>query len=386
MSAPGRFIISIFVLATLAASLEACARRGDPAPVTFGSGEASRPAKPDADLPRGPVVGGGSAVVQPGETLYSIARRSGVPIRAVIDANGLQAPFILQPGQMIVLPRVRTHQVASGDTVYNIARRYGVPQSELVRANNIDAPFTIQLGRVLVVPNAEGAPVADNAATIATPPPPPRDADVTAGRASSGPPKVAPSAPNAPAPPAANDGGRTVRGIEAAPLPPQRNDAAATGAAPSPPPAPAAGGVSTTVAIAPPAARAGRGFAWPVRGRVVSDFGPKPGGLHNDGLNIAAPRGAPFHAAENGVVVYAGNELRGFGNLILVRHDGGWVTAYAHADEITAQRGDQVRRGQVLGKIGQTGNVASPQLHFEIRRGTRAVDPRELMSGGAASG
>ncbi|HJS33618.1 MAG TPA: M23 family metallopeptidase, partial [Alphaproteobacteria bacterium] len=139
-------------------------------------------------------------------------------------------------------------------------------------------------------------------------------------------------------------------------------------------------------AVAPPAARAGRGFAWPVRGRVVSDFGPKPGGLHNDGLNIAVPRGTPFHAADNGVVVYAGNELRGFGNLILVRHDGGWVTAYAHADEINAQRGDQVRRGQVLGKVGQTGNVASPQLHFEIRRGTRAVDPRELMSGGAASG
>ena len=135
-----------------------------------------------------------------------------------------------------------------------------------------------------------------------------------------------------------------------------------------------------------PAPRAGSRFLWPLEGKLLSSFGPKKGGLHNDGINIAAARGTPVRAAENGVVAYAGNELKGFGNLILVRHDGGWVTAYAHAEEITAQRGDQVRRGQVLGKVGQTGNVASPQLHFEIRRGTRAVDPRELLSGGAASG
>ncbi len=375
------------MLATLAAGLGGCARRSDPAPVTFGGGDTSRSTTPDAAPTRGPVVGGGSAVVQSGDTLYSIARRSGVPIRAVIDANGLQAPFILQPGQTIAVPRVRTHQVASGDTVFNIARRYGVAQSELVRANSIDPPFTIQLGRVLVVPDSAGSPPSDGATTIATAPALSRDADVTGTSTLPAPPPAPPPTPTVLAPSPANGGDRAVRGIDAAPLPPQGNSASVPNVAPNPPPqAPAASAAPSAAAIAPPAARAGRGFAWPVRGRVVSDFGPKPGGLHNDGLNIAAPRGTPFHAAENGVVVYAGNELRGFGNLILVRHDGGWVTAYAHADEIAARRGDQVHRGQVLGKVGQTGNIASPQLHFEIRRGTRAVDPRELMSGGSASG
>jgi len=97
-------------------------------------------------------------------------------------------------------------------------------------------------------------------------------------------------------------------------------------------------------------------------------------------VNIAAPRGTPIRAAENGVVVYAGNELRGFGNLLLIRHDGGWMTAYGHAEELLVKRGDRIRRGQIIAKVGSTGNVTSPQLHFEIRRGTRAVNPREFLA------
>lgn len=107
--------------------------------------------------------------------------------------------------------------------------------------------------------------------------------------------------------------------------------------------------------------------------------------MHNDGINIAASRGAPIRAAENGVVVYAGNELRGFGNLLLLRHADGWMTAYAHADEILVARGDQVKRGEVIGRVGSTGNVASPQIHFEIRRGSRAVNPRDHLAAETAS-
>jgi murein DD-endopeptidase MepM/ murein hydrolase activator NlpD len=132
-------------------------------------------------------------------------------------------------------------------------------------------------------------------------------------------------------------------------------------------------------------ARAGSGFIWPVRGRVISDFGPKGGGLHNDGINIAAARGTPIRAAENGVVVYAGNELRGFGNLVLLRHAGGWMTAYGHADALAVGRGDQVKRGQIIGRVGSTGNVTSPQVHFEIRRGARPVNPREHLLSESAS-
>ena len=112
-----------------------------------------------------------------------------------------------------------------------------------------------------------------------------------------------------------------------------------------------------------------------MHGRVISSFGPKHGGLQNDGINVAVPAGTPFRSAANGVVTYTGNELRGFGNLVLVRHSGGWVTAYAHASEIDVRVGQTVERGQILGRTGATGHVTSPQLHFEIRRGRDAVDP-----------
>ena len=108
--------------------------------------------------------------------------------------------------------------------------------------------------------------------------------------------------------------------------------------------------------------------------------GPKKNGLHNDGINIAAPRGAPVLAAENGVVAYAGNELRGFGNLLLIKHADGWMTAYAHTESLLVGPGDRVRRGQIVARVGDSGSVATPQLHFEIRKGTRAVNPSRLLA------
>jgi murein DD-endopeptidase MepM/ murein hydrolase activator NlpD len=117
----------------------------------------------------------------------------------------------------------------------------------------------------------------------------------------------------------------------------------------------------------------------PVKGRVISNFGPKEGGLHNDGINISAPIGTPIKASENGVVVYTGNQLRGYGNLILVRHSGGWVSAYAHTSKFLVQAGDKVKQGEVIAQVGQSGSVSRPQLHFELRKGTRAVDPKSLI-------
>jgi murein DD-endopeptidase MepM/ murein hydrolase activator NlpD len=122
-------------------------------------------------------------------------------------------------------------------------------------------------------------------------------------------------------------------------------------------------------------------FRWPVRGRVIAAFGPKPNGFQNDGINLAVPEGTPVKAAEDGVVAYAGNELKGYGNLVLVRHSNGFVTAYAHASEILVKRGEAVKRGQVIAHSGQTGNVTSPQLHFEIRKGATPVDPAQYLSG-----
>ena len=122
-------------------------------------------------------------------------------------------------------------------------------------------------------------------------------------------------------------------------------------------------------------------FRWPARGRVISGSGAMANGQQNDGINLALPEGTPVHAAEDGVVAYAGSELKGYGNLVLVRHSNGFVTAYAHASEILVKRGDQVRRGQVIAKSGQTGNVTSPQLHFEIRKGSAPVDPTQYLPG-----
>jgi murein DD-endopeptidase MepM/ murein hydrolase activator NlpD len=120
-------------------------------------------------------------------------------------------------------------------------------------------------------------------------------------------------------------------------------------------------------------------FYWPVRGRILSVFGAAAGGTHNDGINIAAPAGTVVNAAENGTVAYAGNELRGFGNLLLVKHADGWVTAYAHNEVLLVKVGDKIRRGQPIARVGASGGVAEPQLHFELRRGTKAVDPLDHL-------
>jgi murein DD-endopeptidase MepM/ murein hydrolase activator NlpD len=120
-------------------------------------------------------------------------------------------------------------------------------------------------------------------------------------------------------------------------------------------------------------------FRWPVKGRVISTFGEKPTGMRNEGINIAVPEGTSVRAAGSGIVAYAGNELKGYGNLVLIRHDGGWVTAYAHNKELFVNRGDSVSRGDVIANAGQTGSVTSPQVHFEVRKGATAVDPMKHL-------
>jgi len=136
--------------------------------------------------------------------------------------------------------------------------------------------------------------------------------------------------------------------------------------------------------VAPPPRRQDR-FAWPLNGRLISGFGPKPGGLRNDGINIAAAEGTPVRAAETGVVAYVGNELRGFGNLVLLRHDDGWMTAYAHVEQVQVGRGQIVQRGQVIAHVGRSGQIDRPQLHFEVRKGRSAVDPIRYLEPGSGT-
>jgi len=361
-------------------ALAACERGGPPAPVYVGGrGQAQPQQQQTQQRAAAPVAGtlqpGTTHVVVPGDTVFTLSRRSGVPTRAIIDANRLQAPYVLNPGDRLTIPAVRVHDVRSGDTTSQLAQRYGVSLADLVRANGIEPPYVIRIGQRLVIP---GSVQQTQTAIAAAPIPTPVQRPVE--QAALPPPPVA--VQPLPAPPANAPPSAAVPPVAVVTPPPAQPPAQpAPQAAPQPaPPVPSA--LTAPEPVDP--ARAGR-FLWPVRGIVVSDYGPKPGGLQNDGVNIAAPRGTPFRAAEAGTVIYAGNELRGFGNLLLVRHDGGYVTAYAHADELLVQRGDNVRRGQTIGRVGSSGGVATPQLHFEVRRGTRAVNPAEYLGSQSAS-
>ena len=126
-------------------------------------------------------------------------------------------------------------------------------------------------------------------------------------------------------------------------------------------------------------------FVWPVRGQVISNFGTNGNGERNDGINIAASLGTPIRASASGTISYAGNELRSYGNLVLIKHDEGYVTAYAHADRIIVNRGDWVAKGQIIAYAGNTGDVTVPQLHFEIRHGVQPLNPRALLTASNAS-
>jgi len=148
----------------------------------------------------------------------------------------------------------------------------------------------------------------------------------------------------------------------------------------APAPAPAPQGETAKASVQEPeqtASLSASNFRWPARGRVIAGFGANGG---NEGINIAVPEGTPVKAAEAGTVTYAGSEVKGYGNLILIRHDNGYVSAYAHNSALNVKRGEQVKRGQVIATAGQTGNVTSPQLHFEIRKGATPVDPMKHLA------
>jgi murein DD-endopeptidase MepM/ murein hydrolase activator NlpD len=313
--------------------------------------------------------GGMPITVAHGETLETISHRYGVPVAAIMEANSISNPATVHPGQHLVIPRRRgpppsrvvsntpavpsaapvgpprtaltpaatVHVVAPGQTLHSIARLYGKSVMVIARANNIPPDAMLKVGDRVTIPG-----VGSTSAAVAPP--------------------AAPATPAAPAPRGEGSVGSlaTVESPHsarlAAPIAPEAEDSAKGGEA------------------------AGT-FRWPVRGRVIATFGPKPNGLQNDGINLAVPEGTPVKAADDGVVAYAGNELKGYGNLVLVRHSNGFVTAYAHASEILVKRGETVKRGQVIAKSGQTGNVTSPQLHFEIRKGATPVDPSQYLNG-----
>lgn len=323
----------------------------------------------------------GSVRVEQGMTLYSIAKANGVTVAQLASANGIAPPYSVSTGRVLRIPGVAhamapktnytnengvasnaqdnapampakmqatggMHRVASGETLFSLGRKYGVSPYAIADLNHLPHDKALILGQNIHVPAGSGqsfaskAPAATDAESIAS-------SDDEAAPVNTGKSLTLKQPVVAEEIPAAKPAAQQVAELNANPT--------------------------------------AAGMRWPVKGKVISEFGAKPNGLKNEGINISVPEGTGIRAAESGVVAYAGNELKGYGNLVLIRHEGGWVTAYAHAKELFVKRGDTVKRGDVIAKAGQTGSVSSPQLHFEVRKGATAMDPMKFLSSTTAS-
>ena len=303
-----------------------------------------------------------TVVVKPGDTLYALAKKHGLSVSEIAALNGLMEPYQLSVGQKLLLKsktepvetadvlqvnkpenmvqtttRVELQEivVARGDTLYSISRKYSIPVNDLAVMNKLTPPFELSVGQKLRVPNLAEASVARNSKTVT-----------------------------------ANVVKTEVKGVVA------EKQTTTTTVAAQP-----VKKISSdpTKKLPTISARSSSKFAWPVRGKILSAYGAKSNGLFNDGINISATRGTAVKAAENGVVAYAGNEVKGMGNLVIIQHDGGWMTVYAHMDSMNVRRGHKVSVGQKIGTVGETGKVDSPQLHFEIRKGTKAYNPSSYL-------
>lgn len=337
---------------------------------------------------------GMAVTVAPGDTIGQIAKRYGVSPAAIMAANHISTPATIRPGQQIVIPGPpatavaaatapvprqasprppaftpaapaagsgeATHVVAAGETLSSIAHHYRRSRTAIAKANNIDPDAKLHIAQRLVIPAGTAMGRIGLEPTIP-------------GRPPDGPaegPAAIPQPPDAGAPASPPAAQKIVASA------PTGASARVTSATTNEPIGAEAGATkpNQAAAITPQ-------FRWPVHGRIISGFGAQASGQSNDGINVAVPEGTAVKAADDGIVAYAGNELKGYGNLILVRHPNGFVTAYANASELMVRRGDPVKRGQVIARSGQTGTVTSPQLHFEVRKGATAVDPTQYLSG-----
>ena len=263
--------------------------------------------------------GNDSITVKKGDTLYSISRKYNVPIKDMIRVNHLSAPYTLYVGQVLQMPTKQYHTVKRGESLYSISRMYNVDITSLSRINNLQTPYSLSVGQKLLLPASVSSQSTGSKMAVA----------------------------------------------------PQKNNVKNNKAGSS--------AKAATETYTPPAATRKTKFMWPVNGTVISGFGNLGRGRKNDGINIKASLGTAVKAADGGTVAYAGNELKGFGNLILLKHSDGWITAYAHNDKLFVRKGQKVVRGEKIATVGSTGSVTTPQLHFEVRNGKKAVNPRTYL-------
>jgi len=353
-----------------------------------------------------PMYGGDAyteITVVAGDTLYLLGKKHNMTVDELTTMNNLSEPYRLSVGQKlrvrtsaeqvvsdapkvavqkpapqkvetkpVVKPEPVVHNtttrvavdeitVAPGDTLYSLSRKYSIPVNDLAVMNNLNAPFGLYAGQKLKVPNLSSAPV--RSATPAANTAPAKQKAVDSKPTAK--PDVKPTAKVEQKQPT-NKQNKPVEKTK------QTKDKAPQTKTPDK--------TKTTTTKKPEiTARSSSKFSWPVRGKILSNYGAKKGGLFNDGINIGAGAGTAVVAAENGVVAYAGNEVKGMGNLVIIQHSDGWMTVYAHMDSMAVHRGARVRVGQKIGTVGKTGKVDKPQLHFEVRKGTKAYNPIQYL-------
>jgi murein DD-endopeptidase MepM/ murein hydrolase activator NlpD len=383
---------------------------------SYGGWHSSPRPQPAVVRVAGEPTAGRKVKVGRGDTLSVLARRYSVSVDAIKSANNLtdtrltagQELIIPGPGWSAEAPAASTpaaeasvqgeiYKVQRGDTPRGIANKFKISEQELIAANKLTRSDRLQINQTLIIPSAKqdepevaetGKP--SEPETPAATSPDVRSVKTTTIQApdSANPSETSPaptqSASDGKAkdqkpdlPIAASDevigGGSPAKMAESKPAESKSASAASI-----------ASGTSTEQ-LPQPDPMSGNSFRWPVQGRIISEFGSKADGGHNDGIDLAVPQGTSVKAAENGVVAYAGDELKPYGNLILIRHSNNWVSAYAHNEELLVKRGDKVRRGQVIAKAGKTGAVSQPLVHFELRKGSRPIDPTKYMANAQAS-
>jgi murein DD-endopeptidase MepM/ murein hydrolase activator NlpD len=324
-------------------------------------------------------------IVAKSETLFSIARQYNIPILPIIVANSLQPPYALKTGQSLKIPEGKFHEVESGETLYSISRIYGVDMSGIVKLNELKQPYNVVLGQKLQIPFPSDLPsedvVEETTQESQQQPVEPQQVQQATTQTSA-------EDSAKPASLRRNTGGvlgeirTTTDGkvietkvannidteVETQKLAAQTQEKIK----------------ETETADKPVKAEVKKvveddgKFAWPLQGKVIKKFG-QSGGEYNDGINIAANAGTSVKASNSGRVVYTGNSLKSYGNLVIIKHDNGLLSAYAHLNNVNVKKDQEISKGQTIGTVGSTGKVTSPQLYFAIRKGKTAKNPQDYL-------
>lgn len=326
-------------------------------------------------------------IVQKGDTLYSISKKNDVPLRDLIESNNLEPPYALKLGSALKIPSANYHESREGETLYSISRIYDMKVNDVIALNNLKFPYSIYPGDKIKVTKKMGEnknidiKKGDKNLQLASESATKTEKNIL--KSSDEKTKEINDKIHSkeiekygfkPSEVRANEinknnhstDSKTAQNI----INPNKNEI-----------------VETKLSINKPIdkdalkkiANKTNRFSWPVRGEVISKFGPKSAGLYNDGINIKASEGQTVGASEDGIVAYVGNELKGYGNLVIIKHAGGWISAYAHLKNSAVTRGQKIIKGQKIGNVGNSGKVKFPQLYFGLRKGRDAVNPENYL-------